>query len=295
MTAAALLLVSVAALGHAAWNFLAKRSTNRCLFVWWTGLVGSLLFLPLVLWRTPAAPWPLAVWGRVGLAALLRAGYFLALGAAYGHGDLSLVYPLARGTAVVLVLPLAIVCLGETPALVGVLGVGCVGAGAYVLHARALTGAALREPLRALRRPHAGYALLTGLLIATYSLVDKWNMGAGLPPLLYAYLTIPVAALLLTPLAVWDRAALWAEWRPQRRAIPAVACLMPGAYLLVLVALQLSPVSYVAAARELAVVFGTLLGVLCLRERYPLPRLLGASLIVVGVILLGVVPAARPR
>lgn len=295
MTAAALLLVVLAALCHASWNFLTKRSTSRLDFLWWTGLVGSLLFLPPVLWLTPDWVWPPSVWGRIGLAAALRAGYFLALRAAYGHGDLSLVYPLARGTAVVLVLPLAMLFLGETPVLVGVLGVIFVGVGAYVLHLPGLSRAALQAPLRALRRPHAGYALLTGLLIATYSLVDKWNMGHGIHPLVYAYLTIPIAALLLTPLVLRDREALWAEWRANRRAIPAVACLMPGGYLFVLFALQLSPVSYVAAARELAVVFGTLLGILALRERYFLPRLLGASLIVAGVILLGAAPASGPR
>ncbi len=288
MTGLALLLVTTSAVFHAVWNLLTKASRDKPLFLWWTGLAGSLLFLPALVWWRPAWPGEAGLWAGIALAATLRAAYFGALGAAYARGDLSLVYPLARGMAPVLVPPVAILLLGERPSAVGALGIGAVALGVYVLHLPGLATADLLAPFRALRLPHARPAALTGLITATYSVVDKWNVTRGADPLLYAYLTIPVAALLLTPAAARRPGAIAAEWRANRLAIPAVALLMTSGYVLVLFALRLAPVSYVAPARELGIVFGTLLGVVTLGEPNRPQRLTGASLIVVGVILLAV-------
>ncbi len=285
MSGLAILLVLVATVSHASWNYLTKRSRHRLAFLWWTGLAGSVLFLPVVLRSAP--PWTLTAdqWPGVVGAAVIRAAYLAALGTAYARGDLSLVYPLARGTAPLLVPPLAVLFLGERPSVIGWAGILIIGLGVYVLHLPGFR-AALLAPLQALRSPHAGYALLTGCLTTTYSLVDAWNIRRGVPPLLYAYLTIPIAALLLTPVVGRYPEALAEERRTGRWAILAVGVLMTGGYLLILLALRLSPVSYVAPARELSIVVGTLLGLVALGERHHGPRLAGAGLIVVGVLLL---------
>lgn len=285
MTAWALLLVTTAALGHACWNLLTKKSWDKLVFLWWTGLVGSVLFLPAVLWWTPGWRWSPGIWGGVVLAAGIRAAYFASLGAAYTRGDLSLVYPLARGLAPVLVLPLAVVLLGERPSVRGVIGVVTVALGVYVLHLPALSLAHLGRPLRLLGSAHIRYAALTGLLTATYSIADKWNMIRGVPRLAYAYLTIPLAALLLTPV-VLRRDAIAAEWRRGPGAVFGVALLMTSGYVLVLLALRIAPVSYVAPARELGIVFGALLGSVLLREGHLPQRVTGSALIVAGVLLL---------
>jgi len=282
----ALLLVLIATLSHASWNLLTKQSRHRLAFLWWTGVAGSVLYLPAALvvasgWAPSAADWA----GVAGGAAI-RAGYFVALGTAYARGDLSLVYPLARGTAPLLVPPLAVLLLGERPSLVGWAGIALIALGIYTLHLPGFGGATWLGPFRALRSPHAGYALLTGCFTTTYSLVDAWNIRRGVPPLLYAYLTIPVAALLLTPVVARRSGALAAARRGGGLAILAVSVLMTGGYLLVLLALRLAPVSYVAPARELSIVVGTVLGVTALREPHAVPRLAGASLIVAGVLLL---------
>jgi drug/metabolite transporter (DMT)-like permease len=281
-----LLLVATAALGHASWNLLTKRSADKLVFLWWTGLIGSVVFLPIVLWRTPGWRWPPGTWGGVALAMGLRAVYFASLGAAYARGDLSLVYPLARGLAPVLVLPLAMLLLSERPSARGVAGVVTVAAGCYVLHLPELSRAYLTRPLRALASAsHVRYAALTGLLIAAYSLTDAWNVRRGVPPLAYAYLTVPLAALLLTP-AVLRRGGVAAEWRRGPGAVVAVAVLMTAGYLLVLLAFRQAPVSYVAPARELGIVFGALLGSAWLGEGHVRPRAVGSGLIVGGVLLL---------
>jgi drug/metabolite transporter (DMT)-like permease len=282
----AILLVLAATVSHASWNYLTKRSRHRLAFLWWTGVAGSVLFLPAVLWIAP--PWTLTTgdWPGVAGGAAIRAAYFATLAAAYARGDLSLVYPLARGTAPLLVPPLAVLFLGERPAPVGWAGIATIGLGLYVLHLPGFDRAHWDAPLRALRATHAGWALFTGGLTTTYSLVDAWNMRRGVPPLLYAYLTIPVAALLLTPVLARKRTLLIEERRTGGRAILVVGLLMTGGYLLVLLALRLAPVSYVAPARELSIVVGTVLGLVQLREPAPGPRLTGAGLIVVGVLLL---------
>ena len=284
MSSVALALVLSAAMIHATWNLLTKSSTDKVLFIWWTGIVGSVVLLPFVVWLSPAPAWNAAVLGRVVLGALIRATYFLALGAAYSRGDLSLVYPLARGIAPVLVPAAAVVVLGERLTLSAAMGIALVTIGVYVMNVPALTRAGVLAPLTALKTPAAGFAALTGLLTASYSVVDKWTIDSGVPAAWYAYLTIPVAALLLTPLA-WSHPRRHAEWRAHRGPIVAVSILMTASYLLVLFALRTTPVSHVAPAREVAIVFGAILGTLVLHEPHGRQRVLGAVLIVIGVAL----------
>jgi drug/metabolite transporter (DMT)-like permease len=290
VTSLALALVLAAAMLHATWNLLTKSSTDKVLFIWWTGIVGGVILLPFVAVLSPVPAWEAGVVGRVVLGAVLRATYFLALGAAYSRGDLSLVYPLARGIAPVLVPAVAVVVLGERLTLPAGVGIAFVTAGVYVMNVPRLTRAGLLAPLTALTTPAARFAALTGVLTASYSVVDKWAIDSGVPPAWYAYLTIPIAALLLTPWA-WSHPRRYVEWRAHRGPIVAVSVLMTAGYLLVLFALQTAPVSHVAPAREVAIVFGAILGSLVLREAHGRQRVLGAILIVIGVTLLAHAPA----
>jgi drug/metabolite transporter (DMT)-like permease len=286
MSALAILLVSVAAVCHSSWNLLTKRSYDKLVFIWWTGVSGSVLFLPIVLWWTESWVWSPKVWLGIGASIVVRALYFASLGAAYTRGDLSLVYPLARGTAPVLVPPLAVLLLGERLSIAGIFGIATVVLGVYVLHLQGLGWGHVLKPFRAVRSGYAGYAVLTGLLTTTYSLVDKWSLGVGAQPVVYGYLTVPLAAAMLAPLVLARRASVGLEWRANRAAILTVAVLVTFGYFLVLIAMRISLLAYVVAARELGVVFGALLGCLILRERYLPQRLTGASLIVTGIVLI---------
>jgi drug/metabolite transporter (DMT)-like permease len=285
VTALALGLVVLASALHAAWNFLAKSGGDKLTFIWWTGLAGTLLLAPVVIWSSPLPTWSGESWVGVAMAAVLRAAYFVALTAAYQRGDLSVVYPVARGVSPVMVVIAAMVLLGERPTWQAIVGIAAVASGVYIMHLPALRPSALLRSISALRAAGVGYAALTGTLTAAYSVLDKHNMSTGIAPAWYAYLTIPVAALLLTPLALRRRG--WPdEWRRNRGAILGVALLMTGSYLLVLHALRLAAVSYVAPARELGIIFGTLLGVFVLGERQGIQRLAGAALILLGVVLI---------
>lgn len=284
MTGVAVALVVAAAAIHASWNLLTKRSADKLVFIWWTGAVGTVILLPAAVWLAPDPAWPDGLWPRVALAAILRATYFLFLTAAYAHGDLSVVYPVARGVGPVLVAVGGVVLLHESVTPQATAGIAAVAVGVYAVHVEGFSGRALVAPFLALGSRVLTYAVLTGALTAAYSIVDKWNIEAGVPPVWYAYLTIPVAALLLSPLALargtWRR-----EWRLNRVPILLVSVMMTGSYLLVLQALTIAPVSYVAPARELGIVFAALLGSIVLRERYGLERVAGTLLIVAGVAL----------
>ena len=278
MPLAALLLVLGAAVCHSVWNLLVKSDARRLEIQSGALLVGVVLCSPALLIYPLTAVSP-AAWGAVLVSGLFEAGYVFALTAAYGAGDLSLVYPVARGTPPLLVVPLAIVLLGERPAWQG-LAIGLVVLGIAAGH-----GGFPGGPARVNRRALA-LALLTGVFTAGYSLVNK--LGVALVPVpLYALLVFAVDATLIS-LARWLRGGL-AGTRvrdtPWGRTI-VVGVLMMAAYLAVLAAMAQAPVSYVVAAREVSVVVAAILGALVLRERHPAGRIAGAAVIFAGLVLI---------
>src|SRR2546427_3109512 len=163
MPLAALLLVLGAAVCHSVWNLLVKSDARRLEIQSGALLVGVVLCPPALLLypRTAVSP---AAWGAVLVSGLFEAGYVFALTAAYGAGDLSLVYPVARGTPPLLVVPLAIVLLGERPAWQGLVGIGLVVLGIAAGHGGFPGGPAPGDP------PPPPPALLPG------------GFTAGLPP-----------------------------------------------------------------------------------------------------------------
>jgi drug/metabolite transporter (DMT)-like permease len=280
MPTAALLLVLFAALCHATWNLVVKADVRRLEIQSGALVVGTFCCAPVLLIYSP---WELSgrVWVLILLSAAFETAYVLALTAGYAAGELSLVYPIARGSAPVLVAPLAVMLLGERLSPRGVGGIALVVLGILVSHGTAGGLAAARTHGRAV-----AWALLTGVFIAGYSLVNK--LGVTLAPVpLYAFLVFLIDAVL-----VFAVQGLWRREMPvlRRRApwgkIVAVGVLMMSAYLAVLAAMSLARVSYVVAAREVSVVVAALLGVVALRERHSVSRIAGAGLIFGGLCLI---------
>jgi len=290
MSSLALALVIVAALIHAGWNYLTKCSDNKLVFSWLFRWVGVILYLPLILWQ-PSLPvlsgrtglnLPWIVWPLVVATGLLHALYFWALTAAYDSSDLSLSYPLSRGLGALLVLLLATLLLGERPSWLGLLGVLLIVVGVYTLQLHSFHASDALMPLRVLGTPGGGYAALTGVCVAGYSLVDKLAVRY-VSPLVYIYLMFVAAAIFSTPLigrSGWD--VVREEWRKNWWAIIAVGVLCLFAYLLILWAMTLAPVSYVVAVRNLSIVFGALLGTWLLSESYGQQRIAGSALVCLG-------------
>lgn len=284
MTAAALALVLAAALAHATWNYFLKRARGGAGFMTLVAATAAVIWAPLAAWQGLHLGYEFRLvhlWPIVASAAIHTA-YFLLLDRGYRHGDLSVVYPLARATGPVLTIVAAIAVLGERPGPLALAGAALVIAGAYLL-----TG----NPLRLLSRDRpkgAGFALLTGCAIALYTVVDKVAVAHyRIPPIVFDWACLALRFFLLWPLAAWGAPrALGDSWRVDRRWIVLVAILSPLAYILVLTAMVFTPVSYVAPARELSILFAALMGTHFLQEGDATRRVVAAALIVVGIVCL---------
>ncbi len=280
MTRVALGLVLVAAFTHATWNLVAKRVGGGPAFVWLFGVLACVIYAPLataaVLVQRPHIG-PVQV-GFLAGTAVLHVGYFLSLQHGYRAGDLSLVYPLARGTGPMLSSAAAILLFGERPTAVAMAGTVLIGVGIYLLTS---TPGSLRQ---AGARRAVGFALLTGAIIAAYTLWDKRAVSTlGIPPLLLDWGGNVGRVAILTPVVLGRFDEVRRLWRMHRREIVWVAVLTPLSYILVLTALVFTPVSYVAPAREISILVGTAMGARLLAEGHAGRRLAAAGAMVVGV------------
>ena len=283
MTALALGLVLGSAVLHATWNLVAKRVQAESPFLFLIYLVGGLAYTPFAIAIIVIARPLLGIWvlAFILMSIVLQTIYFATLTAGYRAGDLSLVYPIARATGPLLATLGAIGVLGERPSPLAIAGALAIVTGALVL-------AGDPRSLRARGAGRAvGYALLTGVVIALYTLWDKTAVSVALiPPLVYDWMTIGGQAIVVAPAAWRRRADVARVWNAQRREVLFVGLVSRVSYLLMLTALAISPVSYVAPARETGILFGTLLGARVLSEGDVRRRLMGASGMVVGVIAL---------
>ena len=287
MSGLALGLVLVAALLHAGWNFLAKKSRNKMAFIWWFLLIASIGYLPMLLFFRLELMVTPAGWACIVATGVLHALYFWFMGGAYERGDLSLVYPLSRGSGPLLVPILAVTFLHEQLSPAGVLGIILVVAGIYTIHLKSFSADSFFEPLRAMRGSASIWALCTGATIAGYSLVDKVGVGLVYPPV-YIYLMFVISLLLLSPyMLTRERAALQLEWRVNRGPILIDGFLVLFTYMIILFAFRLSKVSYVVAAREVSIVISALMGIIWLKEAHAPQKMAGSVLIALGVVFIG--------
>jgi drug/metabolite transporter (DMT)-like permease len=284
VTAFALSLLLAAGFVHAGWNYLAKRAGGGPVFVWLFASVSSIFYLPLAVfiafWMQPHIGLPEL--GVLLATIIVHLAYFLLLQQGYRVGDLSLVYPLARGTGPVLSMVLAILLFDERPSAVAIAGGLMVAGGVF-----AMAGGASRSAANG--RKAVLYGLLTGAVIAAYTLVDKLGVSTFLiPPLLVVYSIDVGRVLLLAPIALKQRDEVRREWRDHRREIIAIGVLCPLSYIFVLTALVTTPVSYIAPAREVSILIGTIMGTRWLAEGEALRRIPAALAIVLGVVALAV-------
>jgi drug/metabolite transporter (DMT)-like permease len=291
MTLYALALVLTAGLLHAVWNLLAKRAGGGgAPFVWLCTALSALLYAPAA---AVVVFFGGARMGVIGAAfvfgtAVLHIGYFLSLQKGYSVGDLSLVYPLARGTGPLLASFAAIAFFGERSGLVAILGILLIGGGVFMLAWEPEADANRASPAQErAKRLGVAYGLLTGTFIAAYTLWDKQAVsGLALFPILYYWAALAIEAVLLSPVALRRTDEVRRAWRSYRPEALGVAVLSPLSYLLILTALVFAPVTHVAPAREVGILIGTALGGGLLKEGGVLRRLLAAGAIVAGIVAL---------
>ena len=275
------------AVAHASWNMLVRRGAYPEAFMWWLSVVAAFVFMPLGIYLygrhgVSAEGWPFVV-----ATIVIHAVYFVLLGRAYQHGDLSLVYPIARGTGPLLVPLFAVPFLGERLSPVGVLGIGLIVVGVVTLQVGGVGPTALRRLGAATRHPAARYAFAVGVTIAVYSVVDKAGVGL-VDPVLYTYLIFPGSVVLAAPY-FWGscRPAVLGAWRENKRSLLLAGTLAPLSYGLALSAFRLGQVSYLAPIREVSIVVAALLGALVLREELTAARMRSVLVTAAGVALIG--------
>jgi drug/metabolite transporter (DMT)-like permease len=277
-------LIAIAAIAHATWNLAIKRAgTTGAGFLWLTFVVAVVVFAPFGIWSLAIASPDIGRWLFFAvISGALQVGYFLLLQRGYRKGDVSVVYPLARGTGPLLSVIFAVILFAERPGWLGLVGAGVVIAGVVIVGLAGGKGAA------AVNRAGVLYGLAVGVLIAAYTLWDSNAVTTGGMPVVGLYWGSVVAqALILAPAAIRERGALRAIAGEHWRAVLVVGILSPLAYILVLLAIQSgAPVSIVAPAREVSVVLVSLAGWLLLREPHPVQRLVGSAVVLAGVAVL---------
>jgi drug/metabolite transporter (DMT)-like permease len=284
MTGLAYALVVLSAAGHAWWNFLLKRSGGSNTFIALSKIVEALLLAPVLVLGTAPGPgeWTLPIVGAV-----LVLGNYALLTAAYRRSDLSLAYPIVRGSMLAFLPPLAFITIGERIQPIGALAIAAIVAGIAMLPLPSFSRASVLSTVGTLRGSSMVYPLLAGLLAACYTIWDKRAVQVLSPLTYFAAYTVLTGVVYAIVAARVGGALRRGTWRQHRSAIVGVAVLNSASYLLVLAALRPGKASYVIALRQLSIAGGALLGVWLLGEPLPPPRKLGIALVVAGCILVG--------
>ncbi len=271
-----LLLVLAAAGLHASWNLIVKSEDDKLFSGWLTVLTPGLLLSPALAFT--GLP-PRDIWPIVLASGSLESLYIVTLTRAYTYGDLSVVYPVARGLAPLFVAVGAPLALGEHLSPLAMLAILLVGGGIAGLGVSARRSATSATALL--------WAVTTAALIASYSMVDKVGVSRS-NPLAYVITIFGCTGLILTPYVLHKRGLrrVAGLWRSRWGILLTGGLLSLGAYLLVLLAMRLTQVSYTAALRESSVIIATVLGWRVLKEPYGSTRLLASAVVALGLILL---------
>ena len=290
MPLSALALVLTAALLHAVWNIAAKKAGGNHHFALICVLITCALWAPVALWfgLREWSAWGAHEWLVLGASALVHVLYFTVLLTGYRKSDLTVVYPVARGSGPLLAALGAVLLLGEHVTLLGAAGVLSVCIGVFLVAGGPALWRGSHDPATR-QRALAGvrWGALTGAFIAGYTVIDGYAVKVLLiGPVLVDYVGNLLRVPLLLPSSLRDLSGLRSAWASQWRYALVVATLGPLAYILVLYAVQMAPLSHVAPAREVSMLFAALIGGRLLGESDRGLRLIGAACMAAGVIAL---------
>ena len=273
-------LVLLSAVMHAGWNFATRRVAGHMGVLWlgmWAGVIALAPGAAAVVWFCDFS----AMLTGAGLACMVATGfthavYFILLSNAYEQGDISVAYPIARGSGIGLTALGAWLLLGEEIALVGAVGIACIFCGIMVLGLPAFGRAGGARSIK--------YALGVGATMVVYSLVDKVGVGI-VHPVFYIWFMYFSGTLMLWPYVARRYAGQWRQiGRQYRSSILVIGLGSCCTYLLILLAYRLGPLSYIIALREFAVVVGAGLGIVFLNERLTAAKAAAIAAIVAGLI-----------
>lgn len=293
MSLTALTLVLTAALVHATWNYFLKKANATRPFWWLVYIITAVITVPALFIYDPQALSNITPigWLVIALSAPIHVIYGQVLQIGYKKSDYSIVYPTARGTGPLITVLCAVLILGDRPSFWGWIGIVLILA-SIVLLAMPHKQDKQTQDLRI--RAGIFWGFLTGCFIAGYSFCDAWavQQETGLTPLSFYFPSIAVRAIVFAPFIM-----MHANWKAEskeilttprlQKALAVVTVGSPLAYILVLYAMTIAPLAYVAPSREVGMMIGVVLGGLLLRERLSVTRLAGVIGMTLGVILVG--------
>lgn len=272
-------LIVLAGLIHASWNIAVKKADGDARFAFQSSAFMALVWAPVGLWLglSELPRWGAREWGFVVASGVLLRGY--------RRSDLTVVYPLARGSGPLLSSLVAVVFLGERLTWIGLAGIVGVVGGVFLVAGGPRLWRRTHDALQRERvRKGIRYGVLTGTFIAGYTVVDSYAVKMlAMSPILLDYMGNFVRLGLLAPAVLRDRPTAARLWRVQWKYALLVAAISPVSYVLVLYAVQQAPISHVAPAREVSMLFAALIGGHLLREGDRLLRVVGALFIAAGV------------
>ena len=279
-----LVLVLTAAVLHASWNLLAKKTKGKTPLIWLQYVASNILYFPFLFFQTnqdyTIYLQPL-LWFSLS-SAVLHLGYFIVLQKGYSSADLSVVYPLARGSAPLISFIAAIVFLNEQLKLSSAIGLFLIIAGVLII-----TGISFKKENNSKIMTGIFYGVLTGLFIALYTFNDAVAVKTyAISPLTLTLATNLFSAILLLPFVLPKKDELKREIKMHKWIIIAIALLSPAAYIMVLEALKYAPLSVVAPARETSILLGVFMGSRVFNEEDGKRRLIASALILGGIIAL---------
>lgn len=299
MPLSAFLLVILAGLIHALWNIAAKKAGGDVRFAGLTAIIMAVVWAPVgiyVGWDVVPS-WRWREWSFIALSGVLHVLYFITLLRGYRKADLTVVYPLARGSGPLLSSAVALIFLGEHLSFFGGLGIFAVVGGVFLIAGGPKLLRSLKSDSDASNAIHTQqlrvrkgifYGLFTGVFIAGYTVLDGYAVKILLlSPILIDYFGNFARIALLLPSLLRDTKATRDSWRKEWKYALVVGGISPISYVLVLYAMQTAPLSHVAPAREVSMLFAALIGGHLLDEGDRLQRIGGALCIAAGVIALG--------
>lgn len=290
LTPLSIILVLISALIHSSWNFFTKRGNFPIEFFFWVFLWGTFLYLPyfyfyglfpdLLLQATPKL-WTLSI-----ISSLIQTLYLLSLIKAYEMAELSLVYPISR-SAPLFTQIWAVLLIGEILSMTGVVGIGLVVAGIFIISMSDFRLSLFLNPSRnASLQPYL-FALIAAITGSVYSVLDKVCVQMT-DPVFYCWLIDLFMCIEVGLYALFKKKntllKVWSQWKKE---IFFIALLQNASYLLVLMAMQMSKVSYVVAFRQAGALLGAVMGVVLLKESQWKTRITGAIVLTLGLILIG--------
>lgn len=282
-------LLFLSALCHASWNIIAKGAKDKLTFLWCQIVIASALLAVPVIMLCPA-PKPQG-YLFLAVSGIMQALYYFLLAKTYTIGEISVVYPLTRGSAPVFVCIFSALMGLEKITLPMFLSVLLIFAGIYTVNMNSLSINELAAPIKTLINvPQTRLSLLNGLIVAAYTLSDSQSVKYTDPLMIYWIIAV-IPAVLLTPLII-KRGRLREEIKLNASKIVPVSVLTFLAYFLVLAAMRYSEASYISSVREVSVVFASIYSAAVLKEKFPAPKIIGACIIFAGIFLLSVFKAA---